>query len=50
MVLAPAWLWTMGGCHLNRDTEATIRAARFEIEQLKIGFGGLLKLIVVKPR
>ncbi len=48
--LAPAWLWATGDCHLNRNTEATVRAAGFEIERVKIGFGGLLKLMVAKPR
>ncbi|MBM4425229.1 MAG: class I SAM-dependent methyltransferase [Chloroflexi bacterium] len=44
--LAPAWLWATGGCNLNRDTESTVRRAGFEIEKLKVGFGGLLKLMV----
>ena len=48
--LAPAWLWGTGGCHLNRDTEAAVHSAGFEIERLKIGFGGLLKLMVARPR
>jgi len=48
--LAPAWLWATGDCHLNRNTEATVRAAGFEIERAQIGFGGLLKLMVAKPR
>jgi hypothetical protein len=39
-----------GSCHLNRNTEAAVRAARFEIERVKIGFGGLLKLMVARPR
>jgi ubiquinone/menaquinone biosynthesis C-methylase UbiE len=48
--LAPAWLWGTGGCHLNRDTEATVRSAGFEIDTLKVGYGGLLKLIIARPR
>lgn len=48
--LAPAWKWVTGGCHLNRDTEATVRGAGFEVERLKVGYGGLLKLMVAKPR
>lgn len=44
--LAPAWRWATGGCNLNRNTEATVRAAGFEIEHLRVGFGGLLKLMV----
>ena len=48
--LAPVWCWGTGGCNLNRDTEATVRAAGFEIERLRSGYGGLLKLIIAKPR
>lgn len=48
--LALAWHWGTGGCNLNRDTEATVRAAGFEIETLKLGYGGLLKLMIAKPR
>jgi ubiquinone/menaquinone biosynthesis C-methylase UbiE len=28
----PAWTWFTGGCHPNRDTEAAVRAAGFEID------------------
>jgi ubiquinone/menaquinone biosynthesis C-methylase UbiE len=28
----PAWTWITGGCHLNRDTEATVERAGFVIE------------------
>ncbi|MGE0455841.1 MAG: class I SAM-dependent methyltransferase [Vicinamibacteria bacterium] len=28
----PAWTWFTGGCHPNRDTEAAVEAAGFEIE------------------
>jgi SAM-dependent methyltransferase len=48
--LAPAWRAVTGGCHLNRDTEATVRAAGFTVEQCKIGYAGLLKLLVARPR
>lgn len=44
--LAPAWLWLSGGCHLNRDTEATVRAAGFTLESVKVGWGGVLKLMI----
>jgi ubiquinone/menaquinone biosynthesis C-methylase UbiE len=46
--LAPAWLAVTGGCNLNRNTESTVRQAGFEIEKLKAGFGGLLKLMIAK--
>jgi ubiquinone/menaquinone biosynthesis C-methylase UbiE len=48
--LAPAWLTVTGGCNLNRDTETTVRRAGFEIEKLKVGWGGLLKLMIVSPK
>jgi len=48
--LAPLWHWGTGGCNLNRETEAAVRAAGFEIETLKIGYAGLLKLMIAKPR
>jgi len=28
----PAWTWFTGGCRPNRDTEAAVRAAGFEID------------------
>ena len=48
-LLAPAWLWATGGCHLNRKTLDAVRAAGYEVEQMKPGWGGLLNLIVAKP-
>ncbi len=29
----PAWTWVAGGCHPNRDTERTVEAGGFAIEQ-----------------
>ena len=49
-LLAPAWLAVTGGCNLNRDTESTVRRAGFEIEKLKVGWGGLLKLMITFPK
>ena len=38
------------GCNLNRDTEANLRAAQFEIESLRINYLGLVKtMIASKP-
>jgi ubiquinone/menaquinone biosynthesis C-methylase UbiE len=47
--LAPAWLAVTGGCNLNRNTEATVRATGYDLERLEIGWGGLLKLMVAVP-
>ncbi len=32
-VIQPIWTWVTGGCHPNRDTERTVEAAGFRIEQ-----------------
>jgi len=47
--LAPVWHRVTGGCNLNRNTEETVRAAGYHLERLKIGWGGLLKLMVAIP-
>jgi ubiquinone/menaquinone biosynthesis C-methylase UbiE len=31
-LVQPAWTWISGGCHPNRDTEATVEASGFVIE------------------
>ncbi len=31
-LVQPAWTWISGGCHPNRDTEATVEAGGFVIE------------------
>jgi SAM-dependent methyltransferase len=48
--LAPAWHWATGGCNLNRNTEGAVRAAGYEVERVRVGFGGLLKLMIARPR
>jgi len=47
--LNPAWHWITGGCNLNRDTEGTLRAAGFAVEQRRVLYAGLLKLMVARP-
>jgi ubiquinone/menaquinone biosynthesis C-methylase UbiE len=47
--LAPAWRWVTGGCNLNRDTEAAVRLAGFALEEQRIGYAGLLKLLIARP-
>ncbi len=44
--LNPRWAAWAEGCNLNRDTEANVRAAGFEIEQLRVTFLGLIKTMV----
>lgn len=46
--LAPGWLKMTGGCNLNRDTEAMVRAAGFHLEQRQVRFQGVLKLMVAR--
>jgi ubiquinone/menaquinone biosynthesis C-methylase UbiE len=48
--LAPAWLRLTGGCNLNRDTEAALYAAGFDVERRKAAYAGLLRLLVAAPR
>jgi ubiquinone/menaquinone biosynthesis C-methylase UbiE len=44
------WYAWAEGCNLNRDTEANVRAAGFEIGQLKVNYLGLIKtMIACKP-
>jgi ubiquinone/menaquinone biosynthesis C-methylase UbiE len=31
--IQPVWTWVAGGCHPNRDTEATVEGAGFRIER-----------------
>ena len=48
-ILAPAWRWATGGCNLNRDTEAAVRLAGFELDERQIGYAGVLKLLIAHP-
>src|SRR5512135_1822254 len=44
--LARRWFKWTEGCTLNRDTEANIRAAGFEVENMRVRWLGLVKTIV----
>jgi ubiquinone/menaquinone biosynthesis C-methylase UbiE len=48
--LNPRWHAFAEGCNLNRDTEANVRAAGFELISLKVNFLGLVKtMVAAKP-
>jgi ubiquinone/menaquinone biosynthesis C-methylase UbiE len=44
--LNPRWHAFADGCNLNRDTEANVRAAGFDIESLGVNYLGLIKTMV----
>ena len=45
----PAWTWLTGGCHPNRDTEATVRRAGFEIDHTSRRAKGSMRRFVARP-
>jgi ubiquinone/menaquinone biosynthesis C-methylase UbiE len=45
----PAWTWFTGGCHPNRDTEAAVRAAGFEIDPATYRAQGDLRRFASHP-
>jgi ubiquinone/menaquinone biosynthesis C-methylase UbiE len=46
----PAWTWFTGGCHPNRDTEAAVRAAGFEIDPASRRARGDMRRFVSRAR
>jgi ubiquinone/menaquinone biosynthesis C-methylase UbiE len=49
-VIQPAWTLISGGCHPNRDTEATVAAAGFEIEAAGRRSRRNVRLFAARPR
>jgi ubiquinone/menaquinone biosynthesis C-methylase UbiE len=45
----PAWTWFTGGCHPNRDTEAAVRAAGFEIDPATYRAQGDIRRFECRP-
>ena len=48
--IQPAWTLISGGCHPNRDTEATVAAAGFEIEVESLRSRRNVRLFAARPR
>ncbi len=49
--LQPLWTRAMGGCHPNRDTEAAVRAAGFQIDpESRVEACHVVRLFSARPR
>jgi len=48
--IQPFWTWLTGGCHPNRETEASVAAAGFVIEEHEIRGRTTLRCFVARPR
>lgn len=46
----PAWTWATGGCRPNRDTEANVAVAGFEIDRDTRRAEGTMRLFTATPR
>lgn len=44
----PMWTWCTGGCHPNRDTEAAVAAAGFDIEASSRRSNGAMRLFTAR--
>jgi ubiquinone/menaquinone biosynthesis C-methylase UbiE len=49
-LVQPAWTCVTGGCHPNRDTEAIVRQAGFEIDPGTRRASGVMRRFVARPR
>lgn len=47
--LQPLWTRVTGGCRPNRDTESTVRKARFRIDESSLRANGILRRFVARP-
>lgn len=47
--IQPFWTWLSGGCHPNRDTEANVEAAGFEIEAEGRRAQGTMRRFAARP-
>lgn len=45
-LLNPAWNTISGGCNLTRDNETMIKDSGLKIERMRVGWYGLLKLLI----
>lgn len=45
----PAWTWCAGGCHPNRDTEASVERAGFRIDRSSHEASGVMRRFVARP-
>lgn len=48
-LIQPLWTWAAGGCHPNRDTEASVRAAGFEIDAQSRRAKGSMRRFQARP-
>lgn len=48
-VIQPVWTWLSGGCHPNRDTEATVEAAGFAIDRTERAAKGVMRRFTARP-
>ena len=45
----PLWTWCAGGCHPNRDTEANVRGAAFQIAPDTYRARGTMRRFTARP-
>ncbi len=46
--LNPRWSVWAEGCNLNRDTEANVRLAGFELQSVRVNYLGLIKTMIAR--